>query len=379
MDIKVLMGGRARAAREAAGLTQSAAAERLEIARQTLARMEKGEAAFDGVQLVTMANLYGRPVTYFYDLREVGGTRIALRADKPLDLDPALQQRLLDRLGAIADLEVAAGSKVGHGLPPTEPLTEAGQRELEIVRSVALEERGRLGIGDRAPVSDPVALLESIDVRVIPFECEPRDGKLLSGFSAFSPRLGSAIFVNVHPSLSIEHQIFCVLHEYAHLIFHREVYRGPGEGYRTRGKGASPEEKIANTFAGAFLVPDAALRQHVGSLGQISATDVIRLKRLFKVSFTGMLTRLYQAGYLTKSDNNRLWGICRARGWDKEEPARLLEPPAYGSRTEALARKAWERGEASLSFLGEVLAKDRKAMRDLVADWESDSQVDAVH
>ncbi|MEJ2325951.1 MAG: ImmA/IrrE family metallo-endopeptidase [Chromatiaceae bacterium] len=379
MDIKTLMGVRARAARDAAGLTQSAAAERLDIARQTLANMEQGRVPFDGVQLVAMANLYGRPVTYFYDLRESDGTAIAFRADNPEDVDPSLKQRLLDRLAAIADLEIAAGLNINHGLPPTEPLSKAGQRELNIVRSVAQEERGRLGVGDRAPVSDPVALLESIDVRVIPFKLAPQDGNLLSGFSAFSESLGAGIFVNVHESLSIEHQVFCVLHEYAHLIFHRNVYREPGGSYRTRGKGASPEEKIANTFAGAFLVPDAALRQHAGPLGRISPTDVSRLKRLFRISFTGMLTRLYQEGYLNKTDNARLWSICRARGWDKHEPEALQEPPAYGRRTEALARTAWERGEASMSFLGEVLGRGRKAMRDLVSDWEQDAQVDAVH
>jgi Zn-dependent peptidase ImmA (M78 family)/transcriptional regulator with XRE-family HTH domain len=378
MDIATLMGARARAAREAAGLVQTAAAERLGIARQTLAGMEQGKVPFDGVQLVAVANLYGRPVTYFYDLRESEAASIAFRADNPQAVAPALKQRLLDRLAAIADLETAAGVDAGCGLPPTEPLAKAGPRELNIARSVALEERGRLGVGDRAPVSDPVALLESIDVRVIPFELEPRDGDLVSGFSAFSESLGAGIFINTHPSLSIEHQTFCVLHEYAHLIFHRGVYREPGEGYRTRGKGASPEEKLANTFAGVFLVPDAGLRQHAGRLERITPTDVIRLKRLFRVSFTGMLTRLHQEGYLDKTSNSLLWSICKARGWDKQEPEPLKEPPAYGRRTEALARVAWERGEASLAFLGEVLDRDRKAIRDLVSDWEKDAQVDAI-
>lgn len=379
MEIKTLMGARARAAREAAGLIQSVAAQQLGIARQTLASMEQGRVPFDGVQLVAMAELYSRPVTYFYDLRESDGAAIAFRANHPESVDPALKQHLLDRLAALADLEVAAGLDVSHGLPPTEPLSKAGQRELTIVRSVAQEERGRLGVGDRAPVSDPVALLESIDVRVIPFQLAPQEGNLLSGFSAFSESLGAGIFVNTHPSLSIEHQIFCVLHEYAHLIFHRSLYREPGEHYRTRGKNASPAEKIANTFAGAFLVPAVALRQHAGPLSRINPTDVIRLKRLFRVSFTGMLTRLCQEGYLDKASNGRLWSICKARGWDKQEPEPLSEPPAYGRRTEALARAAWERGEVSLPFLQEVLGQDRKAVRDLVSDWEQDTQLDAVH
>jgi len=32
-----------------------------------------------------------------------------------------------------------------------------------------------------------------------------------------------------------------------------------------------------------------------------------------------------------------------------------------------------------LTFLGEVLGRDRKAIRDLVSDWEKDTPVDALH
>jgi hypothetical protein len=126
-------------------------------------------------------------------------------------------------------------------------------------------------------------------------------------------------------------------------------------------------------------VPAVALRQHASPLTRINPTDVIRLKRLFRVSFTGMLSRLWQEGFLDKASNARLWSICKARGWDTQEPEPLAEPPAYGRRTQALARAAWERGEASLAFLQEVLGQDRRAVRDLVADWEQDSQLDAVH
>jgi transcriptional regulator with XRE-family HTH domain len=115
------MGARALSAREAAGLAQSAVAGRLGIARQTLASMEQGKVPFDGVQLVTMADLYGRPVTYFYDLRETEGLALAFRADDPRAVDLALKQRLLDRLAAIADLEIAAGARrivAGASHPP---------------------------------------------------------------------------------------------------------------------------------------------------------------------------------------------------------------------------------------------------------------------
>lgn len=120
------------------------------------------------------------------------------------------------------------------------------------VEDKAMEERFRLGIGNATCVGDIVAILEASDIRVIPFNREETDKGMVFGFSAFSNKYGTAIYVNVHDSISIERQIFSICHEYAHLIFHRDEYHGPAKSYKTNGKAISPEEKVANHFAACF-------------------------------------------------------------------------------------------------------------------------------
>ena len=379
MDIRQRIGQRIRQLREASAQSQSQVAEALGITRQTLARMEKGEVPIDSEALFRLASLFDRPVSHFYEEREAAGVRLALRADHPQLLTLRLRNRLLDRLAAISDLEIAAGLDMHHGLPPTEPLEKAGERELAIVQEVAQEERGRLGLGPVAPFSDPVAVLESLDIRVIPFELAPgTDGEVLSGFSAYSETLGAGIFINTHPSLSVEHQIFSLMHEYGHLIFHRQTYQEPSVPYRTRGRSTSPAEKIANMFAGHMLLPPNGLRRFVGSLGIVSLTDIFEIKRIYRVSYAAVLKRLEQDGHLSKKQAGRFWGIWKKNGWQTREPEPVQQPLCFYRRTERVARRAFERGEVTQDFLADVLDLSRKDLTARLRQWEEDAQADAV-
>ena len=379
MAIRKHIGQRIRQLRKAACLSQTALAGVLGITRQTLARMERGEVPIDSEALFRLATYLECPVSHFYEERDAGEIRLALRADHPELLDARLRNRLLERLAAIADLEAAAGLEIQHGLPPTEPMERAGERELAIVQEVAQEERGRLGLGPVAPVSDPVALLESLDVRVIPFQLAP-DGEqgLLSGFSAFSESLGAGIFLNSHPALSVEHQVFSLMHEYAHLIFHRRSYQPSSAPYRTRGRSTSPAEKIANLFTGHMLVPPAGLRRFVGSLGVVTLTDIFEIKRICRVSFATVLTRLQQEGLVGRKLASRFWAIWKKNGWQIQEPERMLGPLCFHRRTERLARRAFERGEVTQDFLADVLNLDRRELAVRLRAWEEEALEDAV-
>lgn len=138
MDIRQRIAHRIRELRETYGQSQSQVADSLGITRQTLSRMEKGEVAIDSVALFRLATLFDRPVSHFYEAREATSVRLALRADHPQLLNNRLRNHLLDQLAAISDLEVAAGLDIHRGLPPTEPLEKAGERELTIVQEELL-------------------------------------------------------------------------------------------------------------------------------------------------------------------------------------------------------------------------------------------------
>ena len=379
MSLREQMGRKLREAREIACISQEAVAEQLGMVRQTLARIEKGEMPADSEQLLQLAALYQRPVTWFYDQQAGGPLMLALRADSPELLSANLRADMLNRFQLLGELEQAAGVHSAHGLPPAEALIKGDEYELQRSKAMAASERARLGLGETAPVGDAVALLEGVGIRIIPFELEPGEDQKLSGFSAYSEQAGAGIFINIHPALSLEHQRFSLFHEYAHLIFHRQVYRQPGESYKTRGKGVSPEEKVANIFAGSFLVPGSALVRLVGEVRQFTVTDILYYKRVFGVAFSMILMRLEQEGLLRSENKKQLWGTAMRNGWIKNEPKPMAGKLHCGGRVLMLSRHAFERQEASIAFLQEVLQQSRKDVAVLLREWEQEARTDAVH
>jgi Zn-dependent peptidase ImmA (M78 family)/transcriptional regulator with XRE-family HTH domain len=379
MTLREQMGRKLREAREAISLSQEAVAEQLNMVRQTLARIEKGEVPADSEQLLHLAALYQRPVTWFYDRQAENTLMLALRADTPELLTTSLRAAMLNRFQALGELERAAGFHSGHSLPPAEALTRGDEQEIRRAQEVAASERLRLGLGDTGPVGDPVAVLEGVGIRVIPFELAPGADSKLSGFSAYGDQSGAGIFINVHPDLSQEHQRFSLFHEYAHLVFHRQVYRQPGDSYKTRGKSVSPEEKIANAFAGSFLVPGAALRRLAGGVRSFTITDILYFKEIFRVSATTLITRLDQEDMLRPDNKRKLWAAANALGWMKQEPQPLSGNLHCNRRVLMLSRHAFEREEASVGFLQDVLNLSRKELSDLLREWEKEARTDALH
>lgn len=371
MDIKRHIANRLESARTEAGIGISDVAEYLGMVRQTYSKFEQGLSIPDAIQIIKLCTLYDKPLGYFYE-HDDSRFRFAMRADSPDHLDAKLQNSLVEKLKNISAIEEAASANQLEDLPNSMPLFSATDADLSIVEDKALSERSRLGIGSATCVGDIVSILESADIRIIPFEKKPaEDNKFISGFSAFSDKYGTAIYVNAHESISIERQIFSICHEYAHLIFHRDEYDGPGKKYKTSGRSVSPEEKIANHFAGSFLVPPSALRKQFMLLGGAWAYEetIMRLKGVFKVSATCIIERLSKNKLITAKNSQILWAIANKKGWKIAEPNPIQESLGYDRRLLVLSRKAWEEGSASESFIGDLLGLDRKKLSELINEW----------
>jgi Zn-dependent peptidase ImmA (M78 family) len=197
----------------------------------------------------------------------------------------------------------------------------------------------------------------------------------LFGLSAFSERYGPCILVNRRNTL--ERQIFTVAHEYGHLLMHRSLYinRDPSNVHRDR-----EVEEMADTFAAQFLVPDAGLRdlfeKNVGSK-EVSAEDVVFLKRHFRVSFKMMVRRLQDSGLISKEVHAVLW-----RRAIKSEPDETKEPAPLNidlvdswqkvCRSQHLARKAVLSNMVSIGKLAELTGRNILEMRARVQEWQKD-------
>ncbi|WP_277972430.1 helix-turn-helix domain-containing protein [Pantoea agglomerans] len=376
MSIKEHIAQRLVEARTDAGLSAVAVADAIGVVRQTYSKFEQAQGVPSVSQLIALCKLYDKPIGYFSDPDE-GKFRFAMRADTPDLLDSKLRNELIAKLKNIHAIEEAAEAKQPEDLPNSLPIFTAKEEDLLRVADKAAEERRRLGVGDASCVGDIVVLLESFDIRVIPFSHQSDgDEGMISGFSAFSDKYGTAIYVNNHPSVSVERQIFSICHEYAHIIFHRDDYTGPAKTYRTRGRQVSPEEKVANHFAACFLIPEYALRKQFQMQGGGWAYEetVLRLKSIYKVSYACMLDRLTKCKLISQKNSGYLWALANRKGWVRNEPNPITQPLAYKGRLIVLSRKAWEAGAASESFISDLLEMNRKELGSLLEGWYEEQE-----
>jgi len=153
----------------------------------------------------------------------------------------------------------------------------------------AREVRAKLNIPLTDPIHDITELIESAGIKL---NIRPFGFKKTFGLSVGRSDGGPAIVVNAESGISIERQLFTIAHELGHLILHKTSYKALEDIEDEN------EEKEADHFAGCLLVPNEALQKEwAGSKGLAFVDRVLRVKKVFKVSYMTILNRLYQQGY----------------------------------------------------------------------------------
>ena len=189
--------------------------------------------------------------------------------------------------------------------------------------------------------------------------------------------------------ISVERWIFTAAHELGHILLHPHEYR--------REATALPEdaEREADEFASEFLMPEMAFeRVWEATHGRSLLSRVLKVKRIFRVSYKTVLYRLvwtgreppevWQAfqsqhrGYFGKTlhkadEPQALRKTEFAWSWGRSgEPAGLTRHDFMEDRLHRLVRLAVERGRISLGRAAEILRRDHEDMRRLAVEWGSE-------
>jgi Zn-dependent peptidase ImmA (M78 family) len=99
---------------------------------------------------------------------------------------------------------------------------------------------------------------------------------------------GPAIIVNTWNRISTERQIFSAVHELGHLLMHVSEDK--------------EKEQEADLFAGHFLMPkDGFDKEWADTFGMSFLDRVMKVKRIFRVSYKTVLYRLVQEGEISDS------------------------------------------------------------------------------
>jgi Zn-dependent peptidase ImmA (M78 family) len=372
------VGERLRLAREAAKVTQAAAAAALDVARTTVVAIEQGQRRAKLDELQRLAALYGVSLNTLLR-REAVQVDLKPRFRRMGEQDDGVEAAvalLTNLVQAELELEDLLGVRRSRNDPPERPLAP-GDVILQAEHDAA-ELRQWLGIG-QAPVHDIVSMLElQLGVRVF---VRPLPAKL-SGLYAYDEAAGPCILLNaVHPR---ERRAQTGGHELGHLVSTR---RAPDALY-DGSPDASREERYANAFARAFLTPARAVmatfRDVTAGSTQLTRRHVIVLAHAFGVAREAMVRRLEELGLTRRGTWD--WfvhngGITndQARqvlGEDWSIDARRVDAPRPISlRLGMLAGEAWKKNLLSEGQLAGLLQLDRVEIRELIDAFE-DEEVD---
>jgi Zn-dependent peptidase ImmA (M78 family)/transcriptional regulator with XRE-family HTH domain len=368
------VGERLRIAREAMKITQAEAAGAIGVARTTLVAVEKGQRRIRINELQQLAKLYGTSINALLRQESVH-----------VDLEPRFRKlsessgvaankavQLMSELArAEVELENLLGVKRTQNFPPERPILRGDVRTQ--AEHDATELRQRLGLGI-SPVSDIVTLLElELGVRVYVRRVDTK----ISGLFAYDEALGPCMLLNAnHPR---DRRTQTAAHETGHMISNR---REPEILHQDEPE-TSREERYANAFGRAFLMPARAVMQKfqdvtVGS-ERLTRRHIIVLAHFFGVSREAIVRRLEELG-LTKSGT---WDWFESNGKITDAQARqvlgdLSTPDAYKAdsdrptslRLNLLAAEVYRQELLTEGQLARLLHLDRIELRGILDDQE---------
>lgn len=378
-----------RRLRDERGLSQSDAAERAGISRVAYRNIETGEAEPRSATLTRIAEVLNVRIA---DLMTEVQPLLAVRfRDKGM----VSRQQLLVRVGrwleGYSEIERLVGAKPEFRFRKADKLAETPARGVARAHAMADAARRAVGLDSGALIRDICGLLEDNGVKVFPMTLASEG---FFGLSVAAENRGPAIVVNVWDRISVERWIFTAAHELGHLLLHLDAFK---VDERTEN---ATEEKEADVFASHFLMPAAVFeREWQGARGLSFVERVLKLKRMFHVSYKTVLYRLsettplknavwgrfkaeYKATYGRSLGNidepeglhpgkfrAPIAGVTMSEARSADEPAHLSSHDFTEDRLRRLVRDGIERQLVTIGRGAEILGLSLAEMRKLVAGW----------
>jgi len=363
-----MLSDRLRVARESLGLRQADAAGQLGIAESGICEMEAGRREPKAAQLAALAQLYRRPLDFFFSDEPVAQD-VVLWRERPSDEVTAkkIQREFFALCEQYQSLEELLGAASGSTLPEdTTPKDAYGFPQAE---RLAARTWDQFELG-AAPAESLRPVLEErffVKIFALPLASEA------SAASTRSHRVGPAILLNkdsVHWRRN-----FDLAHELFHLLTWR-VFREPTEVSSV--EAGEEEERLANRFAGHLLLPESPFRERLDPFldkagnCRMSVAQIHELARSFDVSAEAIV---YRCASLLHWHKDRTLGIVenvrKFRIWRESEPIEMLP-----SRYISLTVQAYGKGLISYKKGAEYLRKGFKQARDILEPPEDGAEPD---
>jgi len=325
---------RVRSLRERRGWSLSELARRAGIGVSTLSEIEAGQSAPRLDTLGALAHALGAPLETFLHADE-NPLEARLRAIETPENLPALQT-WLERCRRYLEIEALVGKQGIRAPVYTLQPSRCLQDELVQIETIAEQERHRLQLGIE-PIADLATVVEESGLRVVGADLPEHD---VDGAVLFVSEYESAVALinRAKPSL---HQRFTLAHEYGHLLLHRnraEIWE------RDLFRANTPEERQANAFAAAFLMPKPLIERMYDEYGfsrkrkALPMYGWLVMMRRMQVSPHALAWRLYNLGYIHESERD--WALGEGASLLKEMERAFYDEPLEPPKVPTLSERA---------------------------------------
>lgn len=343
-----MIGDRIRLARNKAALSLRDLATEIQdlVTAQAIGKYERGEDVPSSRVLTALAKALGVSLSYLLDTQGLvlSGVEFRTKANTTAKDRAHVETEVLEWIERYLQVEVALdldSAKWQCPVPcPVKLKDIAGAEQL----AKDVREAWKLGLD---PIPNMTELLEEKGLKVLTARLPDR----VSGFTCTIGRgegqPGLPVIV-VNDQFSLERRRLTLAHELAHRLIDTDALS------------AKVEEKAANLFAGAFLMPREHLLKEVGKhRNALGYNEIVDLKHIYRVSGMALLMRLRQLDVINEATLIYAFQTI-ARGWRTQEPEELEKPAKRGQRERArrferLSYRALAEGLISLQKAAELL------------------------
>ncbi len=351
-----LVGGWLRAARSSLNLTLQDVSRQIGLPQSTISDMERGRRKVSGIELYRFSKLYDRPVDFFLRDRPSGTSfNLLMRA---VDEGSISKKSILKFQDFCNNYRFLKDLLKSPDMPPPPDYSRRKPNHAD-AEEIAEAERSSLGLNGQ-PIRDICDLLES--KRGIKILHLPEDPNRFFGALAHDEDCGVCFLINSNNP--VRRRTFTIAHEYAHCIAHRDQLAHID--YRQAFESRNQNERFADAFAAAFLMPQGAVIEFLSQLraGEQKATAlvIVQLALYFGVSFEAAGWRLVSMRKLNRDKWKAIMRqripstpIARFLGYDMHDNA---QPDMLPKQYKFLCYQAYDQGLLSFERLAELLNKN---------------------
>lgn len=305
-----MIGDRIQQARKASGLSMRELAEKANISAMAISKYEANKNTPSSGVLLALSKALGVRTEYFFRQAKVELKEIEYRKHSKLPKKVLYQIEgdVIEQIERFLQLEEFL---------PTNPIKvfelpkglKAKVESYDEVETIADSFRKCWGLGCN-PIPDLIDTIEERGVKVFQSHI-PHDDK----FDGLAARVNGTPVIVVGKDWLGDRQRFTIAHELGHMALHGRLAKD------------IDEEKAANRFAGAFLVPSKEAIKELGeSRNWLEPAELHVLKHSYGLSMRGWIYRASDLGILNQYSSRKMWNYFYRNKWVKTEPGEQLKP-----------------------------------------------------